>query len=64
LQEADELPKDFSKLLDEKLFEYHTNLIPSVESLYKQLGVKHAPLTLITPQVIFTTPPVVLGKLP
>ncbi|KAG0619486.1 hypothetical protein M758_4G143100 [Ceratodon purpureus] len=57
LQEADELPKDFSKLLDEKLFEYHTNLIPSVESLYKQLGVKHAPLTLITPQFEVPMPP-------
>lgn len=51
LQEAEELPKDFTKLVDDKLFEYHTNLIPSVISLYKRLGVKHTPLTLITPQV-------------
>ena len=56
MQEAEELPKDFSKLLDEKQFEYHTNLIPSVEALYKKLGVKHAPLTLIKPEVTSTTP--------
>ncbi|XP_024390524.1 uncharacterized protein [Physcomitrium patens] len=57
LQESEELPKDCSKLLDEKLFEYHTNLIPNVKSLYKQLGVKHAPLTLITPQFEVPMPP-------
>lgn len=55
MQEAEELPKDFTKLVDDELFQYHTNLIPSVVSLYEQLGVKHMPLTLITPQVCACT---------
>ncbi|CAM6015808.1 unnamed protein product [Sphagnum balticum] len=57
LQEAEELPKDFTKLVDDELFQYHTNLIPSVVSLYEQLGVKHMPLTLITPQFETPSPP-------
>eukprot|EP00250_Pteridium_aquilinum_P025842 c31703_g1_i1 orf=72-260(+) len=37
LQEADELPRDFTKLPDESLFTYHTNLVPKVVNLYKRL---------------------------
>ncbi|CAM6110902.1 unnamed protein product [Calypogeia fissa] len=51
LQEAEELPKDFTKLLDDKLFKYDTNLIHEVAELYKKLGVKHEPLTLIAPKL-------------
>ena len=50
LQEADELPRDFTRLPDDRLFSYHTNLIPEVVKLYKQLGVKPGPLTLIAPE--------------
>ncbi|KAH8933469.1 hypothetical protein BDL97_18G032000 [Sphagnum fallax] len=57
VQEAEELPKDFTKLVDDELFQYHTNLIPSVVSLYEQLSVKHMPLTLITPQFETPSPP-------
>ncbi|BBN14641.1 intraflagellar transport protein 52 [Marchantia polymorpha subsp. ruderalis] len=57
LQEAEELPKDFTRLVDDKLFEYHTNLTPEVVKLYKKLGVKHTPLTLIAPQFEMPTPP-------
>jgi len=54
LQESDELPKDFTTLFNEKLFKFDTDLIPDVLELYKQVGAKHEPLTLIPPQ--FETP--------
>jgi len=54
LQESDELPKDFTTLFNEKLFKFDTDLIPETLDLYKQVGVKHEPLTLIPPQ--FETP--------
>jgi len=54
LQESDELPKDFTTLFTEKLFKFDTDLIPETLDLYKQLGVKHEPLTLIPPK--FETP--------
>ena len=47
LQESDELPRDFSKLFNNDLFKFDTNLIPEALGLYKQLGIKHEPLTLI-----------------
>ena len=50
-QEPEELPKDFTKLADDKLFEYHMKMVPNIATLYKKLGVPHAPLTLIKPQV-------------
>lgn len=49
LQESDELPKDFTTLFNEKLFKFDTDLIPECLDLYKQIGVKHEPLTLIPP---------------
>lgn len=54
LQESDELPKDFTTLFTEKLFKFDTDLIPETLELYKQVGVKHEPLTLIPPK--FETP--------
>lgn len=54
LQESDELPKDFTTLFNEKLYKFDTDLIPETLELYKSLGVKHEPLTLIPPQ--FETP--------
>ncbi|KAJ7525513.1 hypothetical protein O6H91_17G054200 [Diphasiastrum complanatum] len=57
LQEAEELPRDFTQLIDDTPFTYHTNLIPEVRKLYGHLGVKHAPLTLITPQFEMPIPP-------
>lgn len=52
MQESEELPKDFTKLFDSTLFKFDTSLIPEAVSLYKELGVKHEPLTLIPPQVL------------
>ena len=54
LQESDELPKDFTTLFTERLFKFDTDLIPETLELYKQVGVKHEPLTLIPPK--FETP--------
>jgi len=50
LQGMDELPKDFTKLFDNSMFSFDTNLIPQAVKLYDILGVPHAALTLIPPQ--------------
>lgn len=54
LQEADELPRNFTTLFNERLYKFDTDLIPDAIKLYAQVGVKHEPLTLIPPQ--FETP--------
>lgn len=54
LQESDDLPKDFTTLFNNKLYSFDTDLVPESIELYKTLGVKHEPLTLIPPQ--FETP--------
>lgn len=54
LQEADELPRNFTTLFNERLYKFDTDLIPEAIKLYTQVGVKHEPLTLIPPQ--FETP--------
>lgn len=50
LQGMDELPKDFTKLFDNSMFTFDTNLIPQAVKLYDVLGVPHGALTLIPPQ--------------
>ncbi|RHY27196.1 hypothetical protein DYB32_006971 [Aphanomyces invadans] len=50
MQEGEELPKDFTKLFDNTLFKFDTSLIPDAVALFKELGVKHEPLSLIPPQ--------------
>ena len=54
LQEADELPRNFTTLFNERLYKFDTDLIPDAIKLYAQVGVKHEPLTLSPPQ--FETP--------
>ena len=54
LQESDELPKDFTSLFSNGLYKFDTDLVPESIELYKHLGVKHEPLSLISPQ--FETP--------
>jgi intraflagellar transport protein 52 len=51
MQESEELPKDFTRLFDGELFKFDTSLIPEAVTQYKELGLKHEPLTLIPPQV-------------
>lgn len=57
MQESEELPKDFTWLFDGDLFKFDTSLIPEAVALYKELGVKHEPLTLIPPQFELPLPP-------
>jgi intraflagellar transport protein 52 len=54
LQEADELPRNFTTLFSDKLYKFDTDLVPETVQLFHTLGVKHAPITLIPPQ--FETP--------
>ncbi|XP_067009694.1 intraflagellar transport protein 52 homolog [Anabrus simplex] len=55
LQEsADEIPTDYTKLFNNRLFSIHTGVVPAAINAYKELNVKHEPLRLITPQ--FETP--------
>merc|ERR1712060_36517 len=51
------LPRDFTKLFDERLFGFGTELVPEAAQLYGQLGVKKGPLTLIAPQFEAPLPP-------
>ncbi|KAG9412115.1 Intraflagellar transport protein 52 [Aphanomyces cochlioides] len=57
MQEGEELPKDFTKLFDNTLFKFDTSLIPDAVALFKELGVKHEPLSLIPPQFETPLPP-------
>jgi len=54
LQESEDLPKDFTVLFNQGLFQFDTNLVPDTLKLFKDLDVKHEPLTLIPPT--FETP--------
>ena len=54
LEESDPLPRDFTTLFDHSLFKLSPELVPDAVQLYEQLSVKHAPLSLISPQ--FETP--------
>lgn len=57
LEESDPLPKDFSQLFDDSLFALNTDMIPEAIELYKQLDLKHAPLSLIAPEFETPLPP-------
>jgi intraflagellar transport protein 52 len=46
----DELPRDFTKMFDTKMFRFDVDLLPQAVRLYDFLGVPHDPLTLIPPQ--------------
>lgn len=54
LQEAEEMPKDFTTLFSQNLYKFDTDLVPESIDLFKTLSVKHEQLTLIPPQ--FETP--------
>lgn len=62
VEEREDLPRDFTttvipihccpySMFDQTMFKFDTNLIPEAVELYKKLGVKHEPLSLIHPQV-------------
>jgi len=57
LQEPEELPSDFTRMFDLKMFSYHTDMVPETVKLYERLNVKHEPLSLIPPQFEVPLPP-------
>lgn len=57
LQESDELPMDFTKMFKDDLFEFNSFKIPQSIELYKDLDLKHEPLTLIPPSFETPMPP-------
>ena len=57
LRETEDLPKDFTALFDDTMYQMDTNLVPEAAELYGKLGVKKAPLSLIAPQFETPLPP-------
>ncbi|XP_043198177.1 intraflagellar transport protein 52 homolog isoform X2 [Amphibalanus amphitrite] len=57
LQESDSVPADYTKLFDTHVFSINTRLVPQAIESYDNLGVKHEPLKLITPQFETPLPP-------
>jgi len=58
LQESsDEIPTDYTKLFNQRLFSINTGCVPAAIQAYEDLNVKHEPLRLITPQFEAPLPP-------
>ena len=57
LQESEEVNRDFTKLFDDQLFSFNTDLIKPTIDMYKELRIKHEPLSLIPPQFETPLPP-------
>jgi len=57
LQEGEEVPRDFTTLYDQSIFNINTSAVPDTVEAYKVLGVKHEPLKLINPQFETPLPP-------
>ena len=57
LQESEEVNRDFTKLFDDQLFSFNTDLIKPSIDMYKELRIKHEPLSLIPPQFETPLPP-------
>lgn len=64
LQESDEIPADYTRLFEQRLFSISTQLVPSTIRAYEQLGVKHEQLRLITPQFETPLPPLAAAVFP
>lgn len=64
LQESDEVPADYTRLFDTKLYSISTSLVPASIKAYEQLNVKHEPLRLITPQFETPLPPLQAAVFP
>nr|XP_002126598.1 intraflagellar transport protein 52 homolog [Ciona intestinalis] len=57
LQEGDDIPTDFTKLFDTKLFKLDNAVLPKILKAFDQLNIKHEPLTLIPPSFETPLPP-------
>jgi len=57
LQEGEDVPRDFTQVFHEKLYNLDTSLLPTVLRAFGEMGVKHEQLSLITPQFECPLPP-------
>lgn len=65
LQESsDEIPTDYTKLFNQRLFSINTGCVPAAIQAYEDLNVKHEPLRLITPQFETPLPPLQAAVFP
>lgn len=58
VEQEEELPRDFTKLLELETFALDTDKIPTVMDAYEKLNVKLEPLTLIPPEFQTPLPPI------
>jgi len=64
LQESEEIPPDYTRLFNTRLFSISTSAVPRGINAYKELGIKHEPLRLITPQFETPLPPLQAAVFP
>ncbi|XP_023333653.1 intraflagellar transport protein 52 homolog isoform X2 [Eurytemora carolleeae] len=64
LQESEDIPSDYTRLFKSNLYSVHTSMVPKVINTFKDLGVKHDPLKLITPQFETPLPPLQAAVFP
>ena len=64
LQESEEIPPDYTRLFSTRLFSISTAAVPRGITAYKELGIKHEPLRLITPQFETPLPPLQAAVFP
>jgi len=64
LQESEEIPPDYTRLFNTRLFSISTAAVPRGINAYKELGIKHEPLRLITPQFETPLPPLQAAVFP
>lgn len=64
LQESEEIPPDYTRLFQSRLFSISTTAVPRTISAHKELGVKHEALRLITPQFETPLPPLQAAVFP
>ncbi|CAI8043421.1 Intraflagellar transport protein 52 homolog [Geodia barretti] len=57
LQESEEVPREFSSLIDHSLFRMDMSVLPDCLQAYTDLGLKHETLTLIQPTFETPLPP-------
>lgn len=56
-QESEDIPRDFTKLFTQELFQVGNSMVPHVVHAYKELEVKHEQLKLIEPNFETPLPP-------
>ncbi|XP_067935005.1 intraflagellar transport protein 52 homolog [Watersipora subatra] len=64
LQESDDIPRDFTRLFDTKLFSLDTSLVTPALKAYTLLNTPHEPLGVITPEFETPLPPLQPAVIP